>query len=527
MAGSNLNFYLALAAFCGGIVLAITYRPPLQVGLWLLVLALGVAVVWRKNGTAVFAPHLISLNLILFFLALGMLRTGFYEAQFGHSVLADKVGQEVTLTGVVTSEPERKERSLNFYFKTETGDKLLVTTERLNQVFYGDKLQVSGKLQKPAVFTTELGRTFNYPAYLKAKGAEYRLSFTAVSVLDKNQANPFIYRLLKTKAEFISKLKLIIPEPEVGLGEGLLLGVKEALGKELENDFRKTGIIHIVVLSGYNIMLVVAFVLFFLSLFLSLRWRAILGLLAIWSFALLVGLSATVTRASIMASLVLLAQLLSRRYDVLRGLFIAGAIMLFINPYLLLYDIGFQLSFMATFGLILASPKLEEWLMAGKWWGVKDFVLATVATQLAVLPLLLYHMGQVSVVAVVVNLLVLPVVSTAMLFTFVTGLIGFVSLSAASIIGYLAYFSLTYIIKIAIWFADLPFAVIQVSDFSVFHIFLYYLAAVGIWFWFKRKQKSKGQLSGWTVEEEAVVKARLLNRTRNEAKKDELPVFFR
>ncbi|MCB9810775.1 ComEC/Rec2 family competence protein, partial [Candidatus Nomurabacteria bacterium] len=253
--------------------------------------------------------------------------------------------------------------------------------------------------------------------------------FAEVEVVDHDKGNLVISKLLNFKSAFMDNLEKVIAEPAVGLGEGLLLGVKQALGDELEEAFRKTGIIHIVVLSGYNIMLVVAFVMLVLGYFLSRRWRTVFGILAIISFALLVGLSATVVRASIMASLLLIAQATGRIYLVLRALLVAGFIMLLFNPLLLVYDVGFQLSFMATLGLILLTPQLERlFTKIPNLAGARMFLTATIATQIAVLPLLLYQIGQFSVVSVLVNLLVLPMVPVAMLLTFITGMLGFVSM---------------------------------------------------------------------------------------------------
>jgi competence protein ComEC len=241
------------------------------------------------------------------------------------------------------------------------------------------------------------------------------------------------------------------------------------LGDELETAFRRSGIIHIVVLSGYNIMIVVTFVLYVLGWFLPVKARLVAGIISIGVFALVVGLGASVVRASIMAGLGLLALVLGRRYAILRALFVAGAGMLVINPFLLVYDVGFQLSFMATLGLILVAPQFETLLArAPTHIGIKDFFIATVATQIAVLPLLLYHIGEFSLVALIVNMLVLPVVPAAMLATFLAGLVALISTGLALPFAYLAYGILTYIIVIATWFAGLPFAALVIPVFPFF-----------------------------------------------------------
>jgi competence protein ComEC len=519
----------SVCAFSLGVGLRSVYELLPPGTLCFLLLALAIGLVWRQKGSAISAPPLLFLSLLLLFLSLGIIRTEIASWQFNVSSLEQSLDQPVTFIGIVRAEPDYRERTVNLYIETKD-DLILVTTDRLNSFFYGDKVTVTGKLERPEVFTTELGRTFNYPGYLRARGVEYRISFAEVNVLDSGQGNPFISGLLYAKQNFIKSLQSVIPEPAVGLGNGLLLGVKSALGEDIEQDFRRTGIIHIVVLSGYNVMLVVAFIMFCFSFLLPFQLRIVAGIIAIVCFALIVGLSATVIRASVMAVLVLLAQVLGRRYNVLRALLLAGAVMLIINPYLLIYDIGFQLSFMATLGLILIVPQFESTVMTTESrLGWREFFLATLSTQIAVLPLLMYHIGQVSLIAIVVNVLVLPVVPLAMLLTFLAGLVGFVSVSLASLIGYVATLSLTYILLVAEYFADIPFAAVTVPQFSAMGVFLMYAAMIAFWYFIKTRRQNPDQLSGWTIEEETEPPDGFLklNPDGSPIISPDTPIFFR
>jgi competence protein ComEC len=334
----------------------------------------------------------------------------------------------------------------------------------------------------------------------------------------------------------MDSLEALVPEPQAGLGEGLLLGVKSALGDELEQVFRRTGIIHIVVLSGYNVMLVVIFVMTILSYFLAERGRLIFGVLAIASFALMVGLSATVVRASIMAVLILIARTTGRSYQVLRALFFAGAVMLLINPYLLVSDPGFQLSFVATFGLILLAPHLEMvFHKVPNFIKIREFLVATIATQIFVLPLLLYQIGEFSVVSVLVNVLVLPMVPVAMLLTFFTGVIGLFSSALALPVAYLTHLSLSYILVVATWFAALPFAAYVLPPFPFWIMILAYVAlGFIIWKIVARKRDEKQDehiaLEGWTIEDEINKKEMAeLSQGDNSAEDNSatVPIFFR
>ncbi|MCB9814606.1 ComEC/Rec2 family competence protein [Candidatus Nomurabacteria bacterium] len=485
--------------------------------------------VWRSGAAS--APGLLLVSLCFTFIALGILRTEIATWKFDDSPLSAQLEQKVELQGKVIQEPDYREKSVHLYVET-ANDVVLVTADRLSNVNYGDIISVAGKLTKPEEFTTELGRTFNYPGYLMARGVQYKISFATVAVLETRQGNPIVAALLDVKRLFITSLEQVIFEPQVGLGEGLLLGVKSSLGEDIEENFRRTGIIHIVVLSGYNVMLVVAFFMLLFSFFLPLRVRIIAGIISIAAFALIVGLSATVVRASIMVSLVLIAQASGRRYDVLRGLLFAGMVMIFVNPFLLLYDIGFQLSFMATLGLLLIVPQFEVSLVkTSNLWGIRDFFLATVATQIAVLPLLMFHIGQVSLISVVVNVLVLPLVPVAMLLTFISGLVGFFSGQLAGLIGYLASISLNYILMVADWFAHVPLAAVTVPQFSALGVLVMYgLMAVGLVIWRNKKITAVSlsarslNLSDWVIEEE-VEKAGQSQKHR--PTNPEPPIFFR
>jgi competence protein ComEC len=472
-----------------GIFVATLHPITLSVITWLSFIGFVAILIWYRSTLILEVRGLFLFGLFLVVFSLGLLRVEIANWAFDNSLLELEVDKEVTIIGQVTQVPEVRERATYLYVETEE-DLVLVLVDRYEKVAYGDVVEVTGTLTKPENFETDLGRTFNYRGYLKAKGIEYKISFAQVKTLSQGNGNKLISYLFVFKSAFMSRLEASISEPAAGLGEGLLLGVKQALGEDLESAFRKTGIIHIVVLSGYNIMLVVIFIMYVLGFFLRKKLRVFAGILSIAAFAILVGLSATVLRASIMAALLLIVQATKRTYLVLRGLMLAGLIMILINPFLLVYDVGFQLSFLATLGLILISPHLENlFVKVPSLFGTRSFLVATISTQIAVLPILLYQIGEFSVVAVLVNILVLPMVPIAMLLTFITGLTAFIFPSLALVFSYPAYLSLEYIISIAWWFSKLPFAAYIVPAFSFYFVPLAY-AGLGYFLWRLRKPES-------------------------------------
>ena len=503
-------FYSTVLGFLVGVIIRSFWEVSFFVIAWIVSLAFVLAVFARCRQRETSAAQVWFVVVAILGIALGVLRLDIASWNEEVPHYESHLGQQVQLSGVVIREPDLRERVTQLYVQTEQA-LILVSADRFIDVSYGDVVVVTGELTKPESFTTDLGRTFNYPGYLKARGVSYQLRFSEVEVTGSGAGNPIIAWLLTNKLRFMYSLESVVPEPAAGLGEGLLLGVKRALGEDLEVAFRRTGIIHIVVLSGYNVMLVVTFTLYLLAFFLKPRFRMVFGVLAIAAFALLVGLSATVVRASIMAALLLVLQNTGHTYHLMRALVLAGLIMLIINPYLLVFDVGFQLSFLATMGLIVLAPVMvEKFTLVPTVIGVREFLVATIATQLFVLPILLYQIGELSIVSVLVNVLVLPMVPIAMLLTFITGIIALYLPWAALPFAYLSYLSLTYIIFIAEFFARLPFAAVVVPAFAFWLVPVLYAAGGFLLYKVLKAKETPDKLAGWIIVEEETLESKKL-----------------
>ncbi len=521
-------------SFFFGVMIADQFVVESRFYILVLLVALVGAGLWRR-GVGAFAAWL-TLSLACLALLVGVVRMDYAEQRFVDSALATQVNERVELTGEVVREPDVRESFTQVYVQVD-GELVLVRTSRFDAVQYGDVVTVAGKLTKPEVFETDTGRLFDYPSYLQARAVQYVVPFAVVEVESLPDGNGLSGWLYKVKDEFAAAIETMLPPPQSDLGLGLLLGIKQALGEDLEDAFLRTGLIHIVVLSGYNVMLVIAFFWWASSWFLPLRGRVVFSLVGIILFAVMVGLSATVVRASIMAGILLLAKFIGARYDVLRALLFAGLVMVLINPYLLLYDLGFQLSFMATLGLVLFLPFFESDLATDtRQVRLRDIFLATLVTQLFVLPLLIFHIGEVSLVAVAVNVLVLPIVAVAMGLTFITGLVALVSTSLAFPVAFLANLILSYIVTVVTWFDSLPWAAISLAPISVWQMLgLYGLLGLFWYVWQGRKNilhtpKAPDVLADWEIVEE--VEDDMLDTSTKEnsaldAPSLDPPIFFR
>src|SRR3989338_3431371 len=181
-------------------------------------------------------------------------------------------------------------------------------------------------------------------------------------------------------------MNFVIKSPENLLMGGLILGEKASFNKDLRESFINTGTIHIVALSGYNITIVAEWFMKLFS-FLPKNFGIGMGILAILSFIIMTGGSSTAIRAGIMATLVLIARETGRNYDVARALILAGVFMILLNPLVLVYDVSFQLSFIATVAVIFFTPKIEKYfLWVTDLFKLRDIISVTCATYIFIMP---------------------------------------------------------------------------------------------------------------------------------------------
>lgn len=395
-----------------------------------------------------------------------------------------KLGSDVSLKGEVVSESIVKKNSQIFILKINSETNIKINTEPYEEYFYGDIVSVSGKLSAPRNFMGDTGREFDYVNYLKKDDIYYEIKKAKVSILTRADSFNISANLNKLKKSFVNNINRVLGEPHSALASGLVVGEKASLGKDIIDDFRKAGLIHIVVLSGYNITIIATTIRRILS-FLPRNISIVLGIAGIILFGILVGGGATVVRSCIMAIIALLGELFRKDYKVLRALFIAGLVMLIQNPLILFYDPSFQLSFLASFGLIiLASPIEKKLLFITEQYGIRGVISSTIATQIFVSPFILYMMGQMSIVGMFVNIIVLPFIPLTMLLVSLSGLVGFISFTISKLFAYGAHILLSYELFVVEKSASLPFSSIVVPPFSPYIVLLIYAVYFIIFFKF-------------------------------------------
>ncbi len=257
-----------------------------------------------------------------------------------------------------------------------------------------------------------------------------------------------------------------LPSPSSDLLGGLLLGVQQTFPAPLKEDFRRSGVSHIVAVSGFNITIIIAALWSMLKRTPLGRRRSfwLLGGGAVL-FVCLTGAAAATVRAAVMGLLVLFGQSRGRLSQSGHALLVAAVAMVVWDPTLLLFNVGFQLSVAATAGLIVISPIIDSYVRAlPSWAGIKDIGVQTLSAFIATAPLIAGVFHTFSLVALPANLLIVPLVPITMAVGFAWGVIAFVAHGwIIDLLALPASVLLNTIIALAQFFSRLPFAQVSVT----------------------------------------------------------------
>ncbi len=428
----------------------------------------------------------LSFCLILFVLI--VYRYQVFESGFNDSELRQHNDSgEVVLIGRIIKEPDVRETNIKLTLETDLG-KILATVSRYPEYQYRDELEIKGELQTPAVF-----EDFNYKNYLKKDRIYSVVYYPEVKLLNRGEYDNLISagyaEILFFKDRIRQSIYKALSPPQSSVLGAMLLGDKNRMSSELKDKLNRAGVRHITAVSGMHVLILSTIIM---SLLLALGfWRNqafYLSLVIIFLFITLTGFQSSGVRAGIMAGLLLLARKTGRRSLSFRAIIITAGIMLVINPLLLFYDIGFQLSFLAVMGIMFLSEFFKKKpSFISKY--LRDIIAMTLSAYIFTLPILLYNFGRISLVALLTNVLIIPVVYGIMIFGFLFSLAGIFSSFLGLILSFPCWLLLTYVLKIIDIFSQ-PWASIFINIHWIWLIFLYLFLAVLIYY-LKKKESQK------------------------------------
>ncbi len=421
----------------------------------------------------------------------------------------------VEIKGVVSQAPDIRDKSAQLTLTAQeiklengwrdVGGKVLVTVPRYPEYKYGDLVSVTGELQTPPL----LG-DFDYKGYLAHQGIYTTLYYPKMEVLEGGHGFPPLAWIYDLRSNLAEKLAEVLPEPQASLAQGILLGLRGNIPDDLNENFTRSGTAHLLAISGQNIG-IMAGILLAIGLWLFGRRRYLyvwLALGVIWFYTIITGMNPPVVRGAIMASVFLFAEALGRQRSGMAALIFTAAVMVGISPYIL-GDASFQLSFLAMAGLILIYPVLkdfgrrvitarmgEEGFLVSTLNLIIDSLSATLASIIAVWPLIAYYFDIFSLAGPIATFLLTPILPVIIILGTLTMLLGLASVAVAQVFGWLVWPFLSYMILVVSGLGSPSISALKIESLSPVVIVVYYVVLILLIWLHSRWQKLPSLIAG-------------------------------
>lgn len=402
--------------------------------------------------------------------------------------------EDVVIRGIVISAPEIKGQKVSCLVRTnavkrcgesdfaDVNGNVMVSTLYSGEELlfdYGNEITFEGRLTTPGGARNPGG--FDYDLYLAQKGAGASVfSYPHTISAGERTGGSFFVRLgLFIKKKIIYVIDKSLPRQQAGLMNGMLIGYRGGLSDEMQKAFSDAGLLHIMAVSGANVAFLAAPLAFLLKL-MRIRKRAanliIIGFLNL--FACVTGFEPSVQRAVCMACILLMSAVLYREPDVYSTIAVSCIIILLISPYML-FNIGFQLSYAATLGIVMLYRNISKAICC-RFIPKKtaDVIAATLAAQTGVFPITLLHFNKVSVISLIPNILTAPLLGIITVLGALMAILGQLSLKLSVLLGYANNIFLSIVLYITKWSASLPFASVRMVTPPLAAVVVYYLVVL-------------------------------------------------
>jgi competence protein ComEC len=513
-------FWIAVAVAAG---ILIAYLLPLSLWIWVGLLLVGIifAILTRINSG--FALPLrkierflhLSPEILLLFLCLGGTR---YTLSLPHWTMQDLAWYNergsFTLVAVVDKPPDRRDNAVYLHVKSRelydptsmtylrvSGDALV----RMNKDAtwqLGDLLRFTASPKTP--FENE---DFSYRDYLERQGVYTVVYFpTSIKKMGAGQVSWFWLSLEKLRQRASKSIYSLFPLPESGLLEGILLGNDNNLPQSVKQAYQDTGTAHIIAISGFNMTVLAVLFLWLFSRFMPLYKSTLITFLILILYTLFVGSSPSVVRALLMAVIAYSGRLIGRKGGSLNALGLTAGIMLLINPKLI-WDASFQLSFGATFGLIVFSGPLktnlenflEKWVSekaASKWTDpISENFLMSFAAQITTLPVVALQFNRFSLSSLLANPLVLPVQQFILVLGMITTILGMFWTGGGRLLAVILWPLLAYSNRMVEWISQFSNSAVTITGSTALWISILSLLLIigGILYFYRMKWLKKNQ----------------------------------
>ncbi len=435
-------------------------------------------IIFRKTKIAI-------LFIIFIFIILGILRVNFSkidknnENKIWYFNQEEKSINSFSIVGVISQIPDKRINYQKLTVSTskiinlnkDVSGKLLVTVSLYPEYKYGDEIQFDCVLQSPKQI-----ENFKYDKYLMKENIYSVCRTNEIQLLNPHKGNLILEKIYTLRETLFAQADKIWPEPTSSFVNGLLFG-KRIISEDINSDFKKVGISHIIVVSGMHVTIISLVTLqLLISAGLNRKQSFIIVVLILIGFTILSGLGASTIRATIMGIILLFSQNIERIVKKSLILSYSAIIMSLMNPYTIFYDVGFQLSFFATYGLLYITPIIERSFdFLPEKFEIRSSLVSSTAATISTTPILIYQFKQISSVSLISNLLILPLISINMAVSFISIIFSCINLNLARILGFFNYCSVKLMMLIASSLSEIKFSYLAIKSFSLLLLIISYI----------------------------------------------------
>lgn len=337
------------------------------------------------------------------------------------------------------------------------GQHLQLDTATYPEYHYGDLIQLDCTIRLPGVI-----EEFDYGKYLERYHIQALCDDPIITLVAQQQGNRWIAKVYWLRNRLKQQIESLWPEPVAALILGVLIGEQDTIPETIYTAFQRAGVVHILVVSGMHVLILVQ-LLTRATKALPRFGQLIVIVTVLTGFCVLTGFSATVIRATVMGSIPLLGKFIGRPHHIHLTLTWAAALVTLVNPYILVHDVGFQLSFLATLGLVYVAPWVKPftaWLP--ETFSLRETVTTTIAATTTTAPWIAYIFGTWSNVALLANVVVIPISNVMLSAGFIITALSWFWASLAAVLAQLLGTIVNVMVVYVQWCSQLPYAYVQI-----------------------------------------------------------------
>lgn len=389
-----------------------------------------------------------------------------------------KTPQEtINENAIVIKEGVEKEYSYTYIIKIVDGKyknkKFVLSTNKKNTLQYGDLINIKGEYIIPTESRNYKG--FNYREYLKSKKIYGTIKTNEkIKIIENKKLNIFLIKSNELRNIIINKAKALLPTKTANLLIGILLGDKDDITEDIIEDFKISNLSHMLSVSGAHTSYIILGISYILSK-IPKKYAKIITILVLGIFLFITNFTASVTRACLMAGLAIGAKLLYRKSDTITNIALSLLIILIVNPFSIL-EIGLQLSFLGTLGIVLFSKNIDKILSKLKInKKIIQLLAVTFSAQIFIMPIMAYRFNTISLTFFISNLLAGPILGIVIILGFVTIFSSIISFKLAKLLAIILNIFLELLTLIAKFVSKIPISSITIKTPYLASIVLIYI----------------------------------------------------